>query len=83
MSIRILWLTENYPPQRGGMAQSCDRIINGLRKVGYVIEIIHFTSQPSRKERKTQKMGGYTSVGFVESESHTLNMTWHYIKDLG
>ena len=28
---RVLWLTENYPPRRGGMAQACDRIVSSLR----------------------------------------------------
>ncbi len=81
--MRILWLTENYPPQRGGMAQSCDRIINGLRKSGIDIEIIHFTNKNEGFIRKQQQNGGYTPSAFLESDSHTLNLTWNYIKTLG
>lgn len=83
MAIRILWLTENYPPQRGGMAQSCDRLISGLRENDYEIEIIHFTNQSSRFKRVQQKNGGYTAVSYEDSEPHTLNITWNYIKTLG
>ncbi|MFT5616990.1 MAG: glycogen(starch) synthase [Arenicella sp.] len=79
----ILWLTENYPPQRGGMAQSCDRIIHGLRSVGFEIEIIHFTNKRVGKlQRKQQKGGGYTAIEFTESEAHTLNLAWNHIKTL-
>jgi len=28
--LRPLLISENYPPDRGGMAQSCDRIVRGL-----------------------------------------------------
>ena len=77
---RILWLTENYPPQRGGMAQSCDRIIDGLRKEGFIIDILHFT-ESGIPFRTTQQLNGtYTSISFKESESHTLNLAWNYIQ---
>ena len=83
MGLRLLWLTENYPPQRGGMAQSCDRIVNGLRESGYEIEIVHFTTREVSIKRNLQKNGGYTPVSFLESEPHTLNLTWNYIQTLG
>lgn len=77
---RILWLTENYPPQRGGMAQSCDRIIDGLRKKGYTIDIIHFTDRGAAYQTVQQLNGTYTAAPFEESESHTLNLTWNAIQ---
>ncbi|MEM7549501.1 MAG: glycosyltransferase family 4 protein [Bacteroidota bacterium] len=83
MAIRLLWLTENYPPQRGGMAQSCDRLIYGLRSSGYEIEIIHFTTRGNSFVRKQQKGGGYTAITFEDGEPHTLNMAWNHIKTLG
>jgi glycogen(starch) synthase len=39
---RVLWLTENFFPSTGGMAQSCDRIVHGLRQAGTVIDLVHF-----------------------------------------
>ena len=34
-------LTENYPPDRGGMARSCDRIVHGLARLGAVVDVVH------------------------------------------
>ncbi len=80
----LLWLTENYPPQRGGMSQSCDRIIYGLRKLDYIVEIIHFTNRGKNSiKRKQQEAGGYVSISYQESESHTINLAWNYIERLG
>ena len=44
--LRALWLTETYPPSRGGMAQSCDRIVRGLRRRGVTVDVLHFTARP-------------------------------------
>ncbi|NQZ78645.1 MAG: glycosyltransferase family 4 protein, partial [Ekhidna sp.] len=79
--MKILWLTENYPPQRGGMAQSCDRIIAGLRSHQVVIEVIHFTNQPGTIARKQQQGGGLVTIPFEESEPHTLNIAWNYLRN--
>ncbi len=76
----ILWLTENYPPQRGGMAHSCDRIVDGLRKNGFVIDVLHFSNRGVGYQRVQQLSGTYTAVPFEESESHTLNVTWNYLQ---
>ncbi len=65
------------------MAQSCDRIVGGLRGEGFEIEIIHFTAQTIRLTRIQQQGGGKTAITHVESESHTLNVAWSYIKTLG
>ena len=40
---RVLWLTGHYPPSRGGMAQSCDRIVRGLRAAGAEVDVAHLT----------------------------------------
>ncbi|MDW7694500.1 glycosyltransferase family 4 protein [Flammeovirgaceae bacterium SG7u.111] len=80
---KLLWLTDNYPPQRGGMSQSCDRIVNGLRCAGFTIEIIHFVNKGRKLARKQQQNGGYTAMPFAGSEAHVLNLTWNYIKTLG
>ena len=80
---KLLWLTENYPPQRGGMAQSCDRIVDGLRKAGFHIEIIHFTARTSKIQYKKQQHGGYSAIPFQESEAHVLNIAWNHIETLG
>jgi glycogen synthase len=37
---RLLLLTENYPPDRGGMSVSCDRIARGLRREGVHVDVV-------------------------------------------
>ncbi|MDH5602931.1 MAG: glycosyltransferase family 4 protein [Cyclobacteriaceae bacterium] len=80
MAEGIIWLTENYPPQRGGMAQSCDRIIRGLRNRGFYIHIIHFTNREKPFVTEEQINGTYTAIPFEDSESHILHRTWLTVK---
>ena len=75
--IHILWLTENYFPNRGGMAQSCDRITTGLRNEGVNIHIIHFSKR--KFSRTVLLQGSYTSFTFDEDIEHTLNLLWLYL----
>lgn len=77
---RLLWLTENYPPQRGGMSQSCDRIVNGLRKEGFIIDVIHFVDHDSLIKKRSQINGTYTSIACEQNESHILNLAWASLK---
>jgi glycogen(starch) synthase len=79
--MNILWLTENYPPQRGGMAQSCDRIIEHLRKRGHTINVLHLGGHQSPYQLVTQLKGWYASVPVEESESHMLNRAWEFIRE--
>lgn len=79
MAAPILWLTENYPPQRGGMSQSCDRIIANLRAVGYEIQVLHFTAREGRVERVQQLNGSCVTIPFQESEAQTLHLAWQHI----
>ncbi|HLF36034.1 MAG TPA: glycosyltransferase family 4 protein, partial [Cyclobacteriaceae bacterium] len=75
----ILWLTENYPPLRGGMSQSCDRIVNGLRKHGFRIHIIHFTNRNEPFITDSIHNGSYSVIPIYENEAHTANLCWNYI----
>ncbi len=79
--LKLLWITENYYPNRGGMAQSCDRITHTLRKLKVYIDIIHLTSR--KKAYKTEKtvQGTYTSFPFSEDSAHTLNRVWNHISN--
>ena len=77
--IRIIWLTENYPPQRGGMSQSCDRIIRNLRNMNVLIDIIHFTKRNNSFKKIQQVKGSYLNVPFLADEAHTVNCLWNFI----
>jgi len=75
---KFLWLTENYPPQRGGMAQSCDRIVSGFQSAGATVNVYHFTSRNRNSAKKTQ-MGSYVPLQVYDNESHTINVAWNQI----
>lgn len=78
--MRIIWFTENYPPNKGGMSRSCDRIVSNLRQ-HYIVDVFHFTNKFPAFKTESYDQGSYTSVPIFEDSSHTLNMLWAYIKD--
>lgn len=46
--MRVLWVTENHPPSRGGMAVSSDRIVRHLRRSGVTIDVLHLVRGTAR-----------------------------------
>lgn len=40
MNKRLLWITEHYPPGRGGMATSCLRQVRELRQAGHTVDVV-------------------------------------------
>jgi glycosyltransferase involved in cell wall biosynthesis len=74
--MRVLWLTEHYPPSRGGMAESCDRILRGLRAAGVEIDVAHL-SHRSRPWRVDRESGGRLLVVPLEDNpEHALRRLW-------
>lgn len=78
MNMRLLWLTENYPPRRGGMAQACDRIVDNLRKSGIEIDIAHFSQTTSSKVIQQQN-GRLFNIPAIEGPGHSLNCFYNLI----
>jgi glycogen(starch) synthase len=74
--MRLAWLTENYPPSRGGMAQSCDRIVRGLRRAGVAVDLLHLSPRLRRWEERRQQGGRYFGCPLRSDPSHTLNRLW-------
>ena len=79
--LRPLWLTETYPPSRGGMAQSCDRIVRGLRDEGVTVDVVHFT----RRARapwviEEQRRGSYLGCLLDADHAHGLNRAWNAVR---
>ena len=83
MTRRLLWLTENFFPQRGGMAQSCDRIVSGLRRRGWSIDLAHLSSKWSEFQVLRRLGGVDLHVPVSADVSHTLNELWCHLPHHG
>ncbi len=79
--MRILFLTENYPPRRGGMAQACDRIVAGLRQNGIPTDVAFFNSSACNFKVTSQLNGKLIAVPVSDSPAHNLNVLFNYITD--
>lgn len=76
--LHVLWLTETFPPSRGGMAESCDRIVRNLRRAGVTVDVLHFTPRPrGRPWAIEQQAGGRYLICPIEDDpAHALNRAW-------
>jgi len=77
--INILWLTENYYPSRGGMAESCDRIVRGLRGEGISVYLVHFSRRLLREKIEEKKNGFYIGWPMGNDPAHMMNCVWNYV----
>ncbi len=75
----LIWLTENYYPNRGGMAQSCDRITTNLRQADTPVHLIHFTNRRPAFQTQIQENGTYTAIPLVEDPAHVLQQSYQFI----
>ncbi|WP_338739764.1 glycosyltransferase family 4 protein [Actinomadura luteofluorescens] len=76
MRPRVLWITEHYPPSRGGMAQSCDRIVRGLRGAGAEVDVAHLTRR-SRPWGVSREHGGrLVTAPLGDDSEHALRRLW-------
>lgn len=79
--MRVLWLTENYPPSRGGMAQSCDRIVDGLRGAGRTIDVAHLTRSVAAEWTTIPQQGGLLCTAPLEEDpEHALHRLWTTVR---
>lgn len=81
--LRPLWLTENYPPDRGGMAQSCDRIVRALRSRGVAIDLVHLSRRTTSWRTEIKMRGRQITGPLSEDPSHTLNQLWSLLSREG
>lgn len=76
----LLWLTQNYPPDQGGMAQSCDRIVAGLRQREVRVDIIHLRRGTIAPSVTRQINGCYITAPIGADPAHGLNLLWHRLR---
>lgn len=78
--VRPFWLTETYPPSRGGMAQSCDRIVHALRSLGVAIDLVHLERRPV-KPRISPRRHGRDFVWPLDGDgAHAIRCLWNCLE---
>jgi glycogen synthase len=78
--MRLLFITENYPPDRGGMAESCDRICRGLARAGMAIDLVHFDRRSMAASHHPTGNGSLTRVPIDTDAPHALNLLWNRLQ---
>ncbi|NKZ07742.1 glycosyltransferase family 4 protein [Actinomadura latina] len=73
---RVLWLTEHYPPSQGGMAQSCDRIVRGLRGAGVEVDVAHLTRRARPWGVRREHGGRLLAAPLGDDSEHALRRLW-------
>ncbi|NCB38458.1 MAG: glycosyltransferase [Erysipelotrichia bacterium] len=77
--MKVLWLTENYPPRRGGMAQACDRIVNNLRLSGLTVDVVFFSNGVASTRIIQQQNGCEIFFSTSDSAAHDLNCLFNIL----
>jgi glycogen synthase len=78
--MRLLVLTETHPPDRGGMSESCDRILRGLAREGIALDVVHFDRRASRFDRRATSSGSLLRVPPEADAAHLMNLVWNRIE---
>jgi glycosyltransferase involved in cell wall biosynthesis len=77
--LHLLWLTEHYYPGQGGMARSCDRLVQSLRALGVCIDVIHFTPRASAWTFEHKHQGRYLACPLDDDVPHALQRLWNIL----
>lgn len=78
--MRLLLLTETYPPDRGGMSESCDRIVRGLTRAGVAADVVHFDRRAARAAHRETAHGSITRVVAEPDAAHAINLLWNRLQ---
>ena len=84
--MRLLLITENYPPDRGGMGESCDRIVRGLGRAGVAVDVVHVDRKSAAASCHQTSHGSLTRVPADADAAHAMNLLWNRLQqsvDLG
>jgi len=83
---RLLFITETYPPDRGGMSESCDRIVRGLARSGVAVDLVHFDRRVQTPAFRRTGAGSELHLPLEADAAHTINCLWNQLQhqvDLG
>ena len=78
--MRLVFLTETHPPDRGGMSESCDRILRGLGREGVALDVVHFDRRATRFDARATSTGSILRVPPEADAAHLMNLVWNRIE---
>lgn len=78
-ALRPLLITENFPPARGGMAQSCDRIVRGLRARGVQLDVVHLDARQGELHIEQHERGRLIRCPLDDDPAHAINLLWNLL----
>jgi len=77
---RVLLITENYPPDGGGMSVSCDRIARGLVRAGAAVDVVHFDRRAPRPQLRRTTTGAHLRWPVEGDPAHAINCVWNRMR---
>ncbi|MDX2306261.1 MAG: glycosyltransferase family 4 protein [Microscillaceae bacterium] len=81
MNFHLLWITENYFPSKGGMAESCDRIVYHLRQRGVTVDVLYFSQRATRIQHEIVQGGKTLTFPIEEEMAHSFNLAWNFLEN--
>jgi glycosyltransferase involved in cell wall biosynthesis len=79
---RVLFITETHPPDRGGMSESCDRILRGLGRAGVQLDLVHFDRRAARTSFHRTASGSQLRWPIDADAAHTINCLWNRLQQV-
>ncbi|MCC6587189.1 MAG: glycosyltransferase [Bryobacterales bacterium] len=76
---RILWITERYPPAKGGMAVSCARQVRGLRRRGMRVDVLVMDRAAGDVQVHPRDNGEDIFVGHTLTDAVGPNLAWNAV----
>src|SRR5204862_5809754 len=64
---------------RGGMAQSCDRIVHSLRRAGVIDDVAHFSQRAQKWKTEVRRNGRDWVCPTGNVPSHAMNCLWNVL----
>lgn len=79
--MRLAWITERYPPVRGGMSTSCARQVAGLRREGIHVDVFAFGSSAGPIATVEQENGDDILLPPDDPPGSVPNLAWAHLRD--
>lgn len=78
---RLFWVSEHYPPVKGGMAVSCARIVRGLRRRGIPVDVLALGGAREAVEVRPTDGGADFRIRRERSPEIAPNLAWSLVRE--